>query len=475
MKLVKRLFALLITLALTLSIASCAVGDFNASKNDSDGGRLDGGIIGSKPSLDYGESESGDSYDSSTPEAPSDSAPGDDSSMGDDSEATEPDSDEIEPSEPGDKDKIESITRPAGLITAGAWNDNENYEYWKSLFEQGEKNGKFYNYTGDKAWGFDSYGRLTLKVTYGDSNAAVAGATVVARDSEDKDIYTAVTDANGIAYLFTSGEGGKVTVDSGEYSDTAIYEGKTDEEISIKLRGAAGKKNIIDIMFVVDVTGSMNDELWFLKNELADVINEVAANDKNAVINLALLFYRDNGDSVPFAYYDFLDVTNPENLSVQQVNLNAQNASGGGDFPEAVDEALMLAVNKQWNTGATTKLLFHVLDAPPHSTENNKTTFKAAVEAASAKGIRICPVICSGTDILTEYLMRQAAVYTAGTFIFVTDDSGIGNSHYDPQLPNVTVETLNSLLVRLINGYHSGEFAPPVYWKQEQFNNQNKQ
>ena len=87
--------------------------------------------------------------------------------------------------------------------------------------------------------------------------------------------------------------------------------------------------------------------------------------------------------------------------------------------------------------------------------------------AAAEKGIRVCPVLCSGADYLTEYVMRQAAIYTGGTFVFVTDDSGIGNSHHDPNLPNVTVEALNSLMVRLINGYHSGEFAEPIDWRQE--------
>ena len=51
--------------------------------------------------------------------------------------------------------------------------------------------------------------------------------------------------------------------------------------------------------------------------------------------------------------------------------------------------------------------------------------------------------------------------------MFVTNDSGIGGDHYDPNLPNVTVELLNSLMVRLVNGYHTGEFAPPVYWKND--------
>jgi hypothetical protein len=63
--------------------------------------------------------------------------------------------------------------------------------------------------------------------------------------------------------------------------------------------------------------------------------------------------------------------------------------------------------------------------------------------------------------------MREAAIYTGGTFIFVTDDSGIGGAHHDPGLPNVTVELLNSLMVRLVKGYHTGDFEDPIYWKQD--------
>jgi hypothetical protein len=107
------------------------------------------------------------------------------------------------------------------------------------------------------------------------------------------------------------------------------------------------------------------------------------------------------------------------------------------------------------------------LDAPPHSGSSYQNTYFSAVETAAEKGIRFCPVLCSGADTLTEYLMRQTAIYTGGTFVFITDDSGIGNAHHDPNLPNVTVEALNSLMVRLINGYHSGSFADPIDWRQD--------
>ena len=60
--------------------------------------------------------------------------------------------------------------------------------------------------------------------------------------------------------------------------------------------------------------------------------------------------------------------------------------------------------------------------------------------------------------------MREAAIYTGGTFIYVTDDSGIGGEHHDPDIPNVTVELLGSLMVRVVKGYHTGSFDDPVYW-----------
>ena len=283
-----------------------------------------------------------------------------------------------------------------------------------------------------------------------------------AKDDNGTTQFSAVTNSAGVAYLFAC-EGAKtVTAESGAYAaDTDVDGG----ELTITLDGYEEKRNVIDIMFVVDVTGSMGDELNYLKAELGDVITRVCRANKDAIINLALLFYRDKTDSEIYKYFDFTNVNSPAGLAAQLQAINSQYASGGGDYPEAVDGALELALNAQWSRSTSTKLIFHLLDAPPHSSAENKALYKSSVERAAEMGIRICPIICSGTDTLTEYLVREAALYTGGTFIFVTDDSGIGNPHHDPELPNVTVEALNSLLVRLIEGYYTGEFAPPEYWK----------
>ena len=370
--------------------------------------------------------------------------------------------------ENGDVGSEENVRLPSGMITAGAWNDNDNYGMWCELFEQKqgeEENGKFFDFTKtENSWGYNSLNRVKVTVKIGD--APVAGAKVVASNDDGDVLFSAVTDAKGNSYLFTSADSGNVVVTSGEGSAAASFT-REERELSVDLSVSAEKLNVIELMLVVDVTGSMGDEISFLKAELADVIGRIAANDSNTVIKLAMLFYRDTDDDVPFDYYDFVEVTESNGFDARQAALERQKATGGGDYPEAVDEALDLAVSKQWSTGFTTKIIFHVLDAPAHNGDKYAQKLVNATKIAAEKGIRICPIICSGAAVETEYTMREAAIYTGGTFIFVTDDSGIGGAHHDPDIPNVTVELLNSLMVRLVNGYHTGNFDAPVYWKDD--------
>ncbi len=377
---------------------------------------------------------------------------------------------EESPTEPDVNEEDKQTQLPAGMITAGAWNDNENYEFWVNLFMQGDaelnrNNGKFLHYaSASKNWGFNSLNRVKVNVTC--NGKAVAGAEIVANGEDETVLFKAISDAQGNAYLFTNAESGSITVSSGEESATAEFSAEK-RELTIELESSGEKLNVIELMFVVDVTGSMGDELRFLKAELGDIINKIATNDAQTQIKLAFLFYRDNGDSVPFKFCDFVEITDESGLNKALGTLKTQSASGGGDYEEAVDEALEMAVNAQWSTGATTKLIFHVLDAPAHSGSKYETRFNQAVVKAAEQGIRISPILCSGAAEITEYTMRQAAIYTGGTFIFVTDDSGIGGEHHDPGLPNATVELLNSMLVRLIKGYHTGVFEEPIYWQDD--------
>ncbi len=355
----------------------------------------------------------------------------------------------------------------AGLLTASEWNDNKYFDDYKSLFIAKDENSsaKFAGYLDD-TWGFNVMDRVSVYVE--SASAPVAGATVECKDAGGATVFRAKTAADGRAYLFPSAKAGSVTVTSGTAVSEASFT-ENERDLTVSLDGTADtKNNKIQVMFVIDITGSMGDEHTYLKNELTDVITRLTQLNENAAIELALLFYRDNGDQEKFAYYDFTDVTTGSGLSAMLGNLSAHRASGGGDYPEAVDEALYMAVNKQWDTGTATKLIFHLLDAPAHEADSNKQLYSSAVIKAAEQGIRICPILASGADILCEYIVRQAAVYTGGSFIYITDHSGIGGSHYDPNIPNAVVEKLNDLLVRVISGHHTGTFADPVPWNSVQ-------
>ena len=350
----------------------------------------------------------------------------------------------------------------AGQLTAKAWNDNENYDKWLELYADGTDNdpsGKLNDYKNG-LWAYDTFKRV--KVTVTENEKAVVGAEVKYIAPSQKSIAV-LTDVSGVAYLFPQEDASTVTVKSGSGEATASFTAE-DRDLTVALTESKAHANVIKMMFVIDATGSMGDEMNYITTELADVVHRVAAQSQQVRIDLALLFYRDDGDQEKFAYHTFKNVTEEAGLNTQIDILSKQNATGGGDLPEAVDEALVLAAGKDWGEENSTKLMFLVLDAPPHSSETNRDRTFRAVEAAAAKGIRICPVLCSGADTMCEYVTRLGALLTGGTSVFVTDDSGIGGEHLDPDLPDAVVERLNDLMVRLIVGYHTGDFGTPVAW-----------
>lgn len=437
-----------VMLIISICLTSCAagVGKNNAPLGGADfAPEADGGFSGA-PDADYGGGY-GDAEEAYPPTEPGDVA---------------------DEGDTADKTDDKPVQSTAGLITASAWDDNFYYSEWLALFAQSDDGsaGRLSDFMhSDRSWGMNTHTRVKLTVKNGDKPVAGARVTVDGKDGQLG--HSAITDAGGVAYLFP-GESGSVTVTLADSSATAKASFDSESrDLTVELAAESGKRDVIELMFVIDATGSMGDEISYLKNEIADVIGRIS-DGNDTTVYLSFLFYRDHCDSVVFDYVDFVNVSTPSGLEAQRLSLSKRYATGGGDYAEAADEALLLAAGKQWSAEATTKIIFQLLDAPPHSTDENKATMRSAVASLASQGIRFCPVLCSGADTLTEYVMREAAVYTGGRFVFVTDHSGIGGSHHDPDIPNATVEALNSLMVRLVRGYHSGVFDDPVDWRADQ-------
>lgn len=355
--------------------------------------------------------------------------------------------DEVPAIIPGNDNTNEVSVPQSGQITAAEWNDLHEWEFWRNLGQNAEFT------DAQKTWRYNLSDRYDVTLT-NNKEQALVGATVQLIDSLGAAIWTAQTDNRGKIQLWGN--------DSKQQPAASIiveYEGST-QTVSKPVTIAEGVNQIVlnvdrklpqylDVQFVVDATGSMSDEIDFLKSELMSVMNRVSAENTDLTLNLGSVFYRDESDT-------YLTQTSAMSTDIAQTVefIGAQSADGGGDFPEAVDAGLAEAIsNQQWNENAVAKILFLVLDAPPHQDSQSVARMNKLREQAAAKGIRIVPVTASGIDKSTEFLMRSLAMGTNGTYVFITDDSGIGNAHLEATVGKYEVEFLNDLMVRLINGY----------------------
>lgn len=330
----------------------------------------------------------------------------------------------------------------AGLVTAGEWRDLENWDYWTELLEQQRE---YHDQLA--AWGVNPAAeRVSVRVT-DRQGEPLANATVELM-AGGRPVFTARTDNRGRAELFagfTQPEPAtdlRLSVDRQLIPDPVSTGGQVN---TVVVSSAPLTTGPVEIAFIVDATGSMGDELHFLQQDLRDVIRRVET-ENNIAVHTASVFYRDEGD-------EYVTRRSPFTPNIAQTDafINDQVASGGGDFPEAVHTALNEAVTElQWSELAPARIAFLLLDAPPHDDEQTRTTYLNTVRDAAARGIRVVPIVASGIDKPTEFLMRATAMATNGTYVFITDDSGIGNPHLVPTVGDYEVEFLNDLMVRVV-------------------------
>lgn len=218
----------------------------------------------------------------------------------------------------------------------------------------------------------------------------------------------------------------------------------------------SGSYDTLDLSLVIDTTGSMGDELAYLQTEFEAISSAIEARYQNAEQRWSLIVYRDVGDQYVTLSFDFTS-----DLDDFRADLAAQSYDGGGDIPEAPDQALRDMNQLAWRDDPKTlKLAFWVADAPHHTDEESVDTLTQAILDAQAGAIRINPIASSGIDEFTEFTMRSAAQLTLGRYMFLTDDSGVGGGHKDPTIPCYYVTTLTDAFLRVVDAGMTGEPVP---------------
>ena len=335
---------------------------------------------------------------------------------------------------------------PYGVLTAGEINDLKDYNEWLTVLKKKE----FKKIQQD--WGFYLKHKIEVKVKDQNENPVNNVKVVLYSDVKTgkKPVMIAKTDVFGKSVLFRDLNCADI---DDYYYVQVLHKGKvlgrklrtSTKELVFVLDEQTESKNV-DIMFTIDATGSMGDEMDYLKAELQNIMGRI--DQSIGEKRVALTFYRDVEDEYLVREFDF-----NSNIEKVQTFLDKQYASGGGDYEEAVEQALRVSLNHSWDVQARAKLMFLLLDAPPHWNEQNVEMVQNEIKKAQEMGIKIIPIVASGADKTVEFLMSFFSVSTNGTYVFLTDDSGIGNPHLKPSKSQYKVEKLNDLIVRLINKY----------------------
>jgi hypothetical protein len=334
-----------------------------------------------------------------------------------------------------------SVIYKSGLLTASEVNDFNKWKLWQD-FPQNE-----YKIHSDH-WGLYPEHRYTVQVQNKDHTPLSAQSVFLIDKRTNDTIWSAVTDNTGKAELWADMKGpGKeseyrIVADEGGSLDSPVL--FTDGINVLQVDAPCSLSPSVDIAVVVDATGSMSNEIDFLKIELEEVIRNTFSEYKDLDLHVGSVFYRDRGDEYITRYVDFQS----DLLKVLNF-IKLQRASGGGDVPEAVHLALQTALDSlHWSTTARSRILFLVTDAPPHDEAKDKMF--QMIQKAAQKGVRIIPVICKGADKSTEFIMRSMALATNGTYVFLTDDPNAQFTHSKPGTDVFYVQFLNSVLGRII-------------------------
>jgi len=195
-----------------------------------------------------------------------------------------------------------------------------------------------------------------------------------------------------------------------------------DQTPSNQVRNHATGNSTLEMVFVLDTTGSMGGLLEGAKQRIWGIVNEVMQSSSHPSVRVGLVAYRDRSD----AYVTkVLPVTN--DLDQVYSTLMSYRAEGGGDGPENVRRALADGVrNVGWSPRrqGIAQIIFLVGDAPPHEDYQDEPSTATTTAEAVKAGMIVNTIQC-GNQPDTETVWQSIAQHGEGQYFAIAQDGGV--------------------------------------------------
>ena len=195
--------------------------------------------------------------------------------------------------------------------------------------------------------------------------------------------------------LSYSDEAVKTFTDLADTTEGEMIYAKGPEDIlsTIKEILKKGEKDHLDLLFALDSTESMKDDVEEVRKNISSMLAETLPQYKT--YRIALVLYKDYRED--FLVREACVFT--DNLKKFEKALYGFKVFGGRDIPEAVYEGIFLGLRQSWRALDTDvdKKLILIGDAPPHPKPRGKVTKEDVDKLAAEKGVKIYPIILPHT------------------------------------------------------------------------------
>ena len=195
--------------------------------------------------------------------------------------------------------------------------------------------------------------------------------------------------------LSYSDEAVKTFTDLADTTEGEMIYAKGPEDIlsTIKEILKKGEKDHLDLLFALDSTESMKDDIEEVRKNISSMLAETLPQYKT--YRIALVLYKDYRED--FLVREACVFT--DNLKKFEKALYGFKVFGGRDIPEAVYEGIFLGLRQSWRAldANVDKKLILIGDAPPHPKPRGKVTKEDVDKLAAEKGVKIYPIILPHT------------------------------------------------------------------------------
>ena len=232
-----------------------------------------------------------------------------------------------------------------------------------------------------------------------------------------------------------------VEVNAGLSRRRVEWDGTADLTVKVDVDNPISDPVKLDVLFLIDTTGSMRDEIDRIKASLLSMTDKLKSMEREFDLRYAAVLYRDIGD-------DYVTKAHPFTSDIRAFDeaLKTIQANGGGDGPESLNQGVAEAVGRaDWREGAA-KVMFLIADAQPHMDYDGDLPYGESLKAALAEGIRIHSVAASGLPPVGTLVFRQIAQFTRGKFIFIEYGSAVATAKSHGVKGKVKSNNLDAIL-----------------------------